>query len=194
MSWSRPAIWHSLSWKYSRQAEMSRAKWLGEGNSSFRWDRQPALRQTLHALSRCTQVSQTSSRRRPSSPASGRCRPNLFDWLSLECSRCMPVNRKCQVRANCRVGKGKPYGMGNLWNHKLRTWRHLAAAARSADPTACIGSVVCAATARWRPSDGSEFRSFPWGAFDSAKNHKRQRRKRQSVTAKREKSQTPKFV
>jgi len=33
-----------------------------------------------------------------------------------------------------------------------------------------------------------------WGAFDSAKNHKRQRRKRQTVTAKREKSQTPKFV
>ena len=33
-----------------------------------------------------------------------------------------------------------------------------------------------------------------WGAFDSAKNHQRQRRKRQSVTAKREKSQTPKFV
>jgi len=36
--------------------------------------------------------------------------------------------------------------------------------------------------------------SFYWGAIDSAKNHKRQRRKRQSVTAKREKSQTPKFV
>ena len=33
-----------------------------------------------------------------------------------------------------------------------------------------------------------------WGAFDNAKNHKRQRHKRQSVTAKREKSQTPKFV
>jgi len=32
------------------------------------------------------------------------------------------------------------------------------------------------------------------GAFDSAKNHKRQRRKRQYVTAKREKSRTPKFV
>ena len=32
------------------------------------------------------------------------------------------------------------------------------------------------------------------GAFDSAKSHKRQRRKRQSVTAKREKSQTLKFV
>ena len=32
------------------------------------------------------------------------------------------------------------------------------------------------------------------GAFNSAKNHKRQRRKRQSVTAKREKSQTPMFV
>jgi len=31
------------------------------------------------------------------------------------------------------------------------------------------------------------------GAFDSAKDHKRHRRKRQSVTAKRE-SQTPKFV
>jgi len=29
------------------------------------------------------------------------------------------------------------------------------------------------------------------GAFDSAKNHKRQRRKRQSITVKREKSQTP---
>ena len=34
---------------------------------------------------------------------------------------------------------------------------------------------------------------FQW-EFDSAKNHKRQRRKRQSVTAKLEKSQTPKFV
>jgi len=32
------------------------------------------------------------------------------------------------------------------------------------------------------------------GAFGSAKNHMRQRRKRQSVTAKREKSQKPKFV
>jgi len=32
------------------------------------------------------------------------------------------------------------------------------------------------------------------GAFDSAKNHQRQRRKRQSVTAKRERSQTPKLV
>ena len=36
--------------------------------------------------------------------------------------------------------------------------------------------------------------SLCWGSFDSAKIHKRQRRKRQSVTAKREKSQTPKFV
>jgi len=34
------------------------------------------------------------------------------------------------------------------------------------------------------------FKGHPqWGAFDSAKNHKRQRHKRQSVTAKREKSQ-----
>jgi len=32
------------------------------------------------------------------------------------------------------------------------------------------------------------------GPFDSAKNHKHLRRKRQSVTAKREKSQTPKLV
>jgi len=32
------------------------------------------------------------------------------------------------------------------------------------------------------------------GAFDSAKNHKRQRRKRQSVTTKWEKSQTPKVL
>jgi len=32
------------------------------------------------------------------------------------------------------------------------------------------------------------------GAFDSAKNHKRQRCKRQSVTPKREQSLTPKFV
>ena len=31
-------------------------------------------------------------------------------------------------------------------------------------------------------------------AVKSAKNHKRQRRKRQSVTAKREKSQTPKVL
>ena len=37
-------------------------------------------------------------------------------------------------------------------------------------------------------------RAIDWGAFDRAKNHKRQRRKRHSVTAKREKSQTPKFV
>jgi len=35
---------------------------------------------------------------------------------------------------------------------------------------------------------------FMGGAFHSAKSHKRQRRKRQSVTAKREKSQTPKIV
>jgi len=33
---------------------------------------------------------------------------------------------------------------------------------------------------------------FFWVAVLNAKNHKRQRRKRQSVTAKREKSQTPK--
>ena len=40
-------------------------------------------------------------------------------------------------------------------------------------------------------------RDFYWfkrKALDSAKNRKRQRRKRQSVTAKREKSRTPKFV
>jgi len=36
--------------------------------------------------------------------------------------------------------------------------------------------------------------TFIWVAVISAKNHKRQRRKRQSVTAKREKSQTPKFL
>ena len=35
---------------------------------------------------------------------------------------------------------------------------------------------------------------YIWGGFDSAKNHQRQRRKRQSLTAQREKSQTPKFV
>jgi len=35
---------------------------------------------------------------------------------------------------------------------------------------------------------------FGWVADTSAKNHKRQRRKRQSVTAKREKSQTPKVL
>jgi len=33
-----------------------------------------------------------------------------------------------------------------------------------------------------------------WVAVISAKNHKRHRRKRQSVTAKREKSQTPKAL
>jgi len=38
------------------------------------------------------------------------------------------------------------------------------------------------------------FSEWGRGAFDSAKNHKRQRRKRQSVTTKRKKSQTPKFV
>ena len=36
--------------------------------------------------------------------------------------------------------------------------------------------------------------TFFWVAVISAKNHKRQRRKRQSVTAKREKSQTPKVL
>ena len=35
---------------------------------------------------------------------------------------------------------------------------------------------------------------IPWVAVISAKNHKRQRRKRQSVTAKRDKSQTPKVL
>jgi len=37
-------------------------------------------------------------------------------------------------------------------------------------------------------------RNVSGGAFDSAKNHKPQRRNRQSVTAKREKSQTSKFL
>ena len=48
---------------------------------------------------------------------------------------------------------------------------------------------------------GSLLRNFLWTTYNlswvaviSAKNHKRQRRKRQSVTAKREKSQTPKFL
>jgi len=36
--------------------------------------------------------------------------------------------------------------------------------------------------------------NFNWVAVISAKKHKRQRRKRQSVTAKREKSQKPKFI
>ena len=44
----------------------------------------------------------------------------------------------------------------------------------------------------------TSYSAFPGGfvgvAVISAKNHKRQRRKRQSVSAKREKSQTPKFV
>ena len=37
-------------------------------------------------------------------------------------------------------------------------------------------------------------KTMDWVAVISAKNHKRQRRKRQSVTAKREKSQTPKVL
>ena len=45
-------------------------------------------------------------------------------------------------------------------------------------------SVVIQETRPWRL----------WVAVVSAKNHKRQRRTRQSVTAKREKSQTPKVL
>ena len=37
-------------------------------------------------------------------------------------------------------------------------------------------------------------KTYPRVAVISAKNHERQRRKRQSVTAKREKSQTPKVL
>jgi len=37
-------------------------------------------------------------------------------------------------------------------------------------------------------------KQHPWVAVISAKNHKRQRRKRQSVTAEREESQTPKVL
>jgi len=40
----------------------------------------------------------------------------------------------------------------------------------------------------------SSYQAFAVGHSIALKNHKRQRRKRQSVTAKREKSQTPKFV
>ena len=67
---------------------------------------------------------------------------------------------------------------------------------------------------RWTRADTQHFFSFFWlnssivavihnqkiihkierGAFDSVKNHKRQRRKSQSLTAEREKLQTPKFV
>jgi len=45
-----------------------------------------------------------------------------------------------------------------------------------------------------RKTNGYQQRKIFEGAFDSAKNHNRQRRKRQSVTAKREKSQTPIIV
>ena len=49
-------------------------------------------------------------------------------------------------------------------------------------------------TAFFIPLLGGEM-CFPlWVAVISAKNHKRQRCKRQSVTAKREKSQTPKVL
>ena len=53
-----------------------------------------------------------------------------------------------------------------------------------------------AATALWaeRAQLSTSWQESSGGAFDSAKNHKRQCRQRQSATAKREKSQTPKFV
>ena len=56
---------------------------------------------------------------------------------------------------------------------------------------------------RWRRLGSSACHLYPgtvdckclkWVAVISAKNHKRQRRKRQSVTAKREMSQTPKVL
>ena len=45
-----------------------------------------------------------------------------------------------------------------------------------------LGEVTCYCTLA---NDMCLERKTFWGAFDSAKNHKRQRRKRQSVTAKR---------
>jgi len=45
-----------------------------------------------------------------------------------------------------------------------------------------------------RKDSNAKNRWYKRGVFDSAKNHKRQRRKRQSVTEKRERPQTPKFV
>jgi len=45
-----------------------------------------------------------------------------------------------------------------------------------------------------RKAGKTRMRKSKWVAVISAKNHKRQRRKRQSVTAKREKSQTPKVL
>jgi len=53
-------------------------------------------------------------------------------------------------------------------------------------PRSCVAPLkLCSQSSHLTPSPLR-------GAFDSAKNHKRQHRKRQSVTAKREKSQTPK--
>jgi len=47
---------------------------------------------------------------------------------------------------------------------------------------------------RWRLLFLALMTATLWDALKSPKNRKRQRRKRESVTAKREKSQTPKFV
>jgi len=57
-----------------------------------------------------------------------------------------------------------------------------------------IPEVAGVPTAHFQSSAISFFFSKVWEAFDSTKNYKRLRHKRQSVTAKREKSQTPKFV
>jgi len=62
------------------------------------------------------------------------------------------------------------------------------AQAKSQDPFS--PKVQLSAQRGWLPV----FPGFIGGAFDCAKIHKRERRKRQSVSAKREKSQTPKFV
>jgi len=78
---------------------------------------------------------------------------------------------------------------------RLRTGGYglaLAALALSNAPISCLPILLTGITGYGLILN--PFRLFRRVAVISAKNHKRQRRKHQSVTAKREKSQTPKVL
>ena len=89
-----------------------------------------------------------------------------------------------------------PYGEGEQWNRYVYATHGLRL---RLGRVKCLAPLAKKATTQevekaTNKSTGIFHSIHDRGAFDSAKNHKRQRRKRQSVTAKREKSQTPKIV
>ena len=115
------------------------------------------------------------------------------DWTPM--SRWRPEETLYKGGAGCRCSSlQRSSSLSLVCNPPtISLQRHPPAAARPLAGPCRVGSSR-AQGGSGRIVKGQDGLWFERWAFDSAKNHKRKRRKRQSVTAKKEKSQTPKFV